>query len=366
MATPTYNRIIRKLVVGFGNLFNDITLVRYNPDSSEAQRVIVPIAYAAKEMYVKRLEDDPNLDKKIQNTLPRMSFEMNGLKYDASRKQNTNIKNFAQTSTGVVSQYNPVPYDFDFSLFIYVRNIEDGAQIVERIIPFFAPDYTIKLNLIPEMGVIKEVPIILNSAEQEIEYEGDAHTVETRMVIWTLNFTVKGFIYGAVSQTGLIKTSITNILNKIDSTDSVVFNMSTPGLGTYQTGELVYQGYSLNTATASGKVVVWNNNTLTITETNGNFVSNLPIKGAISNANYVFTDYNVTSQKPTELAQIITTSEPTDANANTLYTYTNQIFETPNTYSTVENTYDFSGDLDQVFGKDDLEIEQENQTDLGP
>ena len=335
MASPTYNRIIRKLVVGFGNLFNDITLVRYNPDNSEAQRMIVPIVYATKEMYVKRLEDDPNLDKKIQTTLPKMSFEMNGMKYDSSRKQNTNIKNFAQTSGGVVSQYNPVPYDFDFSLFIYVRNIEDGAQIVERILPFFTPDYTIKLNLVPEMGVIKEVPIILNSAEQEIEYEGDAHTMETRVVIWTLNFTVKGFIYGAVSSTGLIKTSITNILNKIDSTDSVIFNMTTPGLGTYQMGELVYQGYSLNTATATGKVVLWNNNKLTITNTNGNFVSNLPIVGAISNANYVFNDYNLTSQKPTELAQIVQTPNPSDATANSSYTYNTVVEETPN----IANTY---------------------------
>jgi len=116
MANTTYNRVIRKLVVGFGNLFDNITLVRYNPDLSEAQRMIVPIAYAAKEMYVKRLEDDPNLDKKVQATLPKMSFEMSGLTYDATRKQNTNIKNFAQTSSGIVSQYNPVPYNFDFNL----------------------------------------------------------------------------------------------------------------------------------------------------------------------------------------------------------------------------------------------------------
>ena len=335
MANTTYNRIIRKLVTGFGNLFNDITLVRYNPDNSEAQRMLVPIVYAAKEMYVKRLEDDPNLDKKIQTTLPRMSFEMMGLSYDSSRKQNTNIKNFAQTTTGVVAQYNPVPYNFDFNLYLYVRNIEDGTQIIEHIIPYFAPDYTIKLNLVPEMGVIKEIPIILNNATSEIEYEGDAHTVETRMVIWTLNFTVKGFIYGAINSTGLIKTSITNIINQITDTDTVVFNMTTPGIGTYQTGELVYQGYSLNTSTASGKVVVWNNNTLTITNTNGNFVSDLPIVGAISNANYVFNDYNITSKTPTTLAQIVQTPNPSDATANSSYTYNTVVEETPN----IANTY---------------------------
>ena len=107
MAAIQYNRVIRKLVVGFGNLFNNITLVRYNPDASEAERFLIPIAYATKERYVMRIEDDYSLDKKIQVALPRMSFEMTGMSYDSSRKQNTNVKNFAQTSSGVASQYNP-------------------------------------------------------------------------------------------------------------------------------------------------------------------------------------------------------------------------------------------------------------------
>jgi len=160
----TYNRVIRKLVVGFGNLFDNITLYRFKPDLTESERFIVPIAYASKERYVMRLEEDLNLDKKVQMTLPRMSFEMAGLSYDSSRKQNTNIKNFSGTApSGILSQYNPVPYNFDFNLYIYVRNIEDGTQIIEHILPFFTPDYTIKLNLIPEMGIIKEIPVILNS-----------------------------------------------------------------------------------------------------------------------------------------------------------------------------------------------------------
>ena len=181
MANTFYNRNIRKLVVAFGNIFNEITLVRYNPDFTEAERMLVPIIYAPKENYVKRLEEDPTLGKKVQTILPRMSFELNGFNYDASRKLNTNVKNFAQTSHGLVSQYNPVPYNFDFSLYLYVRNIEDGTQIIEHILSYFAPDYTIKLNLIPEMGITKEIPIILNSATHDIEYEGEGRTVETQI-----------------------------------------------------------------------------------------------------------------------------------------------------------------------------------------
>lgn len=329
MSDTTYNRIIRKMVVGFGNLFKDITLVRYNPDLSEAERFLVPIVYATKELYVRRLEDDPDLSKKIQVALPRMSFEMAGLSYDASRKQNTNFKQFAKTTTGVVSQYNPVPYNFDFNLYIYVRNIEDGTQIIEHIIPYFTPDYTIKLNLIPEMGITKEIPIILNSSTADIVYEGDKES-ETRMIIWTLNFTVKGFIFGKITETGLIKTSITNVLSTITPEDTVVFNMATPGIGKYQTGETVYQGYSAGTATATGKVVVWNNNTLHLTNINGNFVSSSPIWGYISNANYNFTGYNVVSQTPVNLAEIIVVPNPTTANSNGPYTYTTTITEYPN------------------------------------
>jgi hypothetical protein len=329
MSDTTYNRIIRKLVVGFGNLFKDITLVRYNPDLSEAERLLVPIVYATKELYVKRLEDDPDLSKKIQTTLPRMSFEMSGLAYDASRKQNTNFKQFAKTTTGVVSQYNPVPYNFDFNLYIYVRNIEDGTQIIEHILPYFTPDYTIKINLIPEMGITREVPIILNSSTSDIVYEGDRDS-ETRMIIWTLNFTVKGFIFGKITETGLIKTSITNILSTITPEDTVVFNLATPGIGTYQAGETVYQGYSAGTATATGKVVIWKNNTLHLTNINGNFVSSSPIWGYISNANYNFTGYNIISQRPVNLAEIIVVPNPTTANSNGPYTYTTTITEFPN------------------------------------
>lgn len=291
MAAIQYNRIIRKLVVGFGNLFNEIQLVRYNPDMTEAERFLIPIAYATKERYVMRLEDDLNLDKKVQVTLPRLSFEMVGMNYDANRKQNTNIRNYSQTATGVSGQWNPVPYDFDFKLYLYVRNIEDATQVLEHVLPFFTPDYTMKLNLIPEMGVIKEIPVIFKDAEHEILYEGDRNQ-ETRMIIWTLNFTVKGFIYGKSSSAELIKHSITNIYNKITPEDVISFNMDlTSGAGDYQPGEVVYQGYSFQTSTASARVVSWNENKLNLTDINGNFVSNAPIYGINNSANYRFTSY---------------------------------------------------------------------------
>ena len=326
MANTYYNRIIRKLVVGFGNLFDNITLVRYNKDQSEAERFIVPIAYAAKELYVQRLEGDVDLDKKVQMTLPRMSFEMVGLTYDASRKQNTNIKQFVSTTNGIKSQYNPVPYNFDFNLYLYVRNIEDGTQIIEHILPYFTPDYTIKLNLVPEMGIIKEIPIVLNNTTHETTYEGPRDT-DPRMIIWTLNFTVKGFVFGQLSSAGLITTSITNMLNSISPTDTVRFNMANTGTGSYKTGELVYQGYSMGTATASGTVVSWDtlNHVLSLVNLAGNFISSKPIVGLQTNSNYLFESYQ---NVPAHFATITVTPNPPTANANSNYTYTTVIQET--------------------------------------
>ena len=301
----TYNRVIRKLVVGFGNLFDNITLYRFKPDLTESERFIVPIAYASKERYVMRLEEDLNLDKKVQMTLPRMSFEMAGLSYDSSRKQNTNIKNFSGTPpSGVLSQYNPVPYNFDFNLYIYVRNIEDGTQIIEHILPFFTPDYTIKLNLIPEMGIIKEVPVILNSTSHEITYEGGRDN-ETRMIVWTLNFTVKGFIFGKVTETSVINRAFVSVYNLVSQEEVIEFYMNLDsGYGTYKVGEKVYQGYTPDDASATGMVVQFTDNVLRLKELTGNFVSDKPIYGINTLANYNFTSYNLNPLKFVEVDSI--------------------------------------------------------------
>ena len=137
--------------------------------------------------------------------------------------------------------------------------------------------------MVPEMGTIKEIPVVLNSTTHETTYEGPRDS-DPRMIIWTLNFTVKGFIYGQTSDAKRIYSSITNFLPMISPTDNIDFNVST-GLGKYQIGETVYQGYSLGTATATAKVVLWDsvNNVLRLTNINGNFVSSQPIIGTATN-----------------------------------------------------------------------------------
>jgi hypothetical protein len=363
MSTPTYNRIIRKLVVGFGGIFDKINLVRYNPDNTEAERFLVPIAYSPKELYVQRLQGDPDLDKKVQITLPRLSFEMTGLSYDVSRKQNTNDKIFAQSSSGVVSQYNPVPYNFDFDLVLYTRNIEDAHQIIEHILPFFTPSHTIKLNLVPELGITKEIPITLNTTDFDITYEGDRDS-DTRMIIWTLKFTAKGYIFGQISTAKLITTAITNISKQISQDETLVVNL-TGGVGTYQEGEIVYQGYSLSMSTGTAKVVSWNSsiNQIKLTNFNGTFKQNEPLTGDKTSTAYIF---NTVENPSEQYAQIVVVPNPTDANANSYYTYTSTITESPNINNNVVTQNNFDGDLNvNVFGIDDLNSQNENPINLG-
>ena len=324
MSTPIFNNILRKVTVGFGNLFNTLYLVRYNLDGTEAQRILVPIEFASKEKYVSRLQGDPNLDRKVQVTLPAMSFEMMGLNYDASRKQITNVKNFSASNGTLSSQYKPVPYDLDYNLYLYVRNEEDGTQLIEKIVPFFTPDYTIKVNTVPSMGIVDDVPIILNSITYDNQFEGGFDT-DTRTIIWTLNFTVKAFIYGNQSLSGFINHTITNVYNNIDVNDSFAFTLSS-GVGQYQLGEIAYQGYSQGTATATAIVVDINsiNNQITLKNINGNFISTLPIKGSTSGASH---NYSVTNLVPRKDARIDIVPNPITANINTPWTANTTITE---------------------------------------
>jgi hypothetical protein len=181
--------------------------------------------------------------------------------------------------------------------------------------------------MIPEMGIVKEVPVVLKSVDYNVDFEGDRDH-DTRMIIWTLNFTVKGFVFGATRSTGLIKTSFTNFLNDTESAKTIVFNMVTPGLGNYSPGELVYQGISLAMSTATAQVVDWDtiNKKLTVTNATGNFVTGKPLIGSKDNGQWIFNSYVL---QPKTYANITITPNPTSANANSAYTYTTNITEKP-------------------------------------
>lgn len=214
-----YHRTIRKVVVAFGTIFNDIHLVRYtNDQTTQKEKFRVPLSYGSKEKYVTRITQDPDLQKSVQIIVPRISFEMTGLSYDSSRKQVSTLRNFsANNATRLNAQYVPIPYNFDFSMSIYVRNTEDGTQILEQILPFFTPDFNVTVDFIPEMNQKYDLPIILNSVNTTTDYEGDL--MSTRLIMWDLEFTAKGYIWPTISTPKYIRQANTNIYLSEDPTN---------------------------------------------------------------------------------------------------------------------------------------------------
>jgi hypothetical protein len=204
-----YHETMRKIVVSFGTLFNNIQIVRKNGAGAVVQSMKVPLAYGPQQKFLARLNADPSLASKVAVTLPRLGFEMNGITYDPSRKLNRvqkfrKVKTSANDADKLDTQYMPVPYNINFTLYAMAKNSDDALQIVEQILPFFQPDYTLTINDMADMGIKRDVPIILNDVSYEDNYQGDF--TERRAIIYTMTFTAKFYLYGPVTSTSVIKT----------------------------------------------------------------------------------------------------------------------------------------------------------------
>jgi hypothetical protein len=204
-----YSGTIRKTIVAFGSLFSNIYIDRKQGNSVSGptiQRLQIPLAYSGKEKWIQRLDGDPNLENNTYTTLPRMAFEITGYTYDASRKINKmqRITSCTESASAITLQ-SPVPYNIDITLYILTKTQEDGLQIIEQILPTFQPEYTLSINLIPEMGIVQDIPIILNNISVQDEYDGDFQT--RRFVTHTLSFTLKVNLFGGITS----KKTITNV-----------------------------------------------------------------------------------------------------------------------------------------------------------
>ena len=198
-----YNESLRKTIIAFGSLFNDIYITRKNSAGTDVQSLKVPLAYGPKQKFMVRLDADPNLDQKVGLTLPRIGFEIAGFDYDPSRKLNRIIKRKKVANTEdkklkqMSTQHSPVPYNLNFEMFVMTKNSDDGIQIVEQILPFFQPEYTVTIKEVPEMDVVRDVPIVLNSIGYEDTYTGSF--TERRAIIYTFSFVAKAYVYGPVT-----------------------------------------------------------------------------------------------------------------------------------------------------------------------
>ena len=225
LGTNFYFGSIRNYVIAFGTLFNDISISRTDAEGNLTQLLRVPLAYSPRDKMLARVISDPNIDRPTALVLPRMSFQLTDLKYDGERKLNTLGRSVYTTTDKEKNkyQYNPVPYNFEFKLHIYVKNAEDGTKIVEQILPFFTPDWTPTIKLIPEMNVVVDTPIILNSVTSEDTY--DQEYMNRRAIIWTLSFTLKGYLFGPVKEKKIIKfANTTFFVSKQDDLYDAVGN----------------------------------------------------------------------------------------------------------------------------------------------
>ena len=227
--SPFYFDSIKKYMSVFGALFADIKIQR-TIKGNKTQEMTIPLSYANKEKMLVRDLEDPNLDKQAAITLPRMSYEIVGMSYDGDRKTSGVMKRAAKIANNKSElnyQYAPVPYNIDLKLYIYVKNMSDGTKIVEQILPFFQPDYTVTVELIPEMNVVIDVPIIYNNIS--VENTTSDLFEDRQIILWTLNFTLKGQIYGPIRTQKIIKFVLNNIYNN-DISDKVLTYVTEPGM----------------------------------------------------------------------------------------------------------------------------------------
>ena len=324
-----YNRTIRKIVVAFGTIFNDIYLVRYGSDGTAAkEKFKVPLSYGAKEKYLTRITSDPTLTKSIATVVPRISFEMTGMSYDQTRKLQTTQRNFSagSTSSTIKTQYSPVPYNFDFSMSIYVRNTEDGTQILEQILPFFTPDFNVTVDFIPSMDNKYDMPVILNSVSNETDYEGDM--MSTRLIIWNLEFTAKSYIWPAVKSGGkIIRQANTSVSISTDTKNTQQFNVDyANGSNYFADSEIV----RTQNGQVWGKVVYFSNNsigTMVVSDLNGLLKAGDVIKGDYTNATYTISTID---NSPIKSTLVITVPAPITANVDDEFGFSETIYEAPN------------------------------------
>lgn len=202
-----YHEILRKTIVAFGTLFNDIEIKHRNASGGDFSVIKVPIAYGPIQKFLARIEQSPNIKKEVAITLPRMAFEMVGMSYDPSRKSSTmqTFKTISKEDKQVKKVLMPVPYNINMRLSILTKLNEDALQIVEQILPYFQPHFNLTINLVEQIGEKRDIPMTLNSIQMDDQYEGDYTT--RRALIYNLDFTIKTYLFGPVasSSDGLIR-----------------------------------------------------------------------------------------------------------------------------------------------------------------
>jgi len=205
LGTYYYHEILRKTIIGFGTLFNNIFIKHEKKDNTTLDETKVGLAYGPQQKFFAKIREQANLTKAVAITLPRMSFEMTSVSYDPTRKSGITQTFKALDGTNMKKVFMPVPYNIGFELSIFSKLNDDALQIIEQILPYFQPSFNVTINLVSSIGEKRDVPIVLDNIAFRDEYEGDFST--RTALIYTLSFTAKTYLFGPVSDSsdGLIK-----------------------------------------------------------------------------------------------------------------------------------------------------------------
>jgi hypothetical protein len=205
LGTYFYHEIIRRTVISFGTLFNNINIRHKNSSDENISEIKVPLAYGPIQKFLARIEQQPELNKPIAMTLPRMAFEMTSIQYDPSRKANITQTFKASDGNNFKKVFLPVPYNIGFQLNLISKLQDDALQVIEQILPYFQPAFNLTVNLIDSIGEKRDIPVVLDSVSFTDDYEGDFST--RRILIYTFNFTAKTYLFGPIADStdGLIR-----------------------------------------------------------------------------------------------------------------------------------------------------------------
>jgi len=244
-----YHEILRRTIISFGTLFNNIKIVQRNKSNEVVSEIKVPLAYGPTQKFLARLNESPDdLNNPVRITLPRMSFEFVSLNYDSTRKVTT-TQSFlipSQDGSGVRKSYVPVPYNMEFELSIMTKHNDDMLQIIEQILPYFQPSYTLTVNLVSTIGEKRDIPFTLNNIVMEDDYEGDFAT--RRALIYTLRFTAKTYLFGPISS-----SANKDIIKKASIAFSSGDSNSTARDVTYRTTPVATKSYTNNVVATSSQ-----------------------------------------------------------------------------------------------------------------
>lgn len=236
-----YNEHIRKAIIAFGTVFNNINIERKNAAGEIIQTLRVPLAYSTKQKFLSRIENIPTVESRgeVAIVLPRMGFEITALGYDAQRKISPIQvhKKSTSSATSVAKTFVSTPYDLTLSLYIFAKNQEDGLRIIEQVLPYFNPDFNITVNDLPELGIKRDIKILLESIGYEDNTAGTF--ADRQSIVWTLTFTMKLNFYGYVSNQDVIRKSIVDVFQNPDFS-----------------GERLRQSYEVSSATATGTATI--------------------------------------------------------------------------------------------------------------